>query len=201
MPTTIQQNLGGLESASTDLAEMSISSSMDEKVITGGEIVPTSSFASAMATLREGDEEDTALEEGIYPLPASSTMVPKFKIKKRPAVDPMNPPVAAAEEPQKESLPALPEQFRTEEFESFVDGLLSEANDRKLIKLFKKLQTHYGLESETDESKNKGYFAIKCPITNEVRVRTYHHLHDAENRFASIFMAMRDVLKDVGLSL
>lgn len=201
MPTTIQQNLGGLESASTDLAEMSISSSMDEKVITGGEIIPTSSFASAMATLREVDEEAMALEEGVSLPEAEPTTVPKVKIKTRPVVDQMNPPVAAAEEPQKESLPALPAQFRTEEFESFVDELLSETNDRKLIKLFKKLQTYYGLESETDESKNKGYFAIKCPITNEVRVRTYHHLHDAENRFASIFMAMRDVLKDVGLSL
>ena len=45
---------------------------------------------------------------------------------------------------------------------------------------------------------NKGYFSVRSPITNKLHVRTYHHLH-ADNHYASIFMAVRDVLIDTNI--
>ena len=111
----------------------------------------------------------------------------------------MNIPVLTIEKTEEKALPlTLPDQFKTPGFNSFVKSLLAEKNDKNLIKLFKKLNTVYGIFSETNEKNNKGYFSVRSPITNELYVRTYHHLHVAQP-YASIFMAVWDVLIDAHL--
>jgi len=129
----------------------------------------------------------------------SQPQKPKVKVKTRPE----NPvPPIAREKLEKEEIKSqefsLPEKYKTEEFTSFVESLWVEKNDRKLKQAFKELSSSYGIFVENPEKNNKGYFAVQSPLTGKIHVASYHHLH-ANNPYASIFMALRDVLVAAGL--
>lgn len=126
---------------------------------------------------------EDSLHEGI--------VQPKIKIKTRsPSIMTME---ARVEAKEKEAALTLPEQLKTEEFNSFIESLVTETKPNKLKNLFKTLND-FGVFAENNEKNNKGYFCIKSPITHQLHVRTYHHLHQTENHYASIFMAVRQVL-------
>ncbi len=117
----------------------------------------------------------------------------KIKVKTRP-----NNPANILTTPQIEIIDSdlectLPVHMKTEEFLSLIENLLAETKPNALKKLFKEL-SKYDIFAENDEKNNKGYFCIKSPITNILHVRTYHHLHVKDNHFASMFLALRQVL-------
>jgi len=136
--------------------------------------------------------EPVGLSENISSSLPEPIVQPKVKVKTRP--NPLNMAIVSVEKATETALPLmLPEQLTTPEFTSFIENLLAEKNGRKLIKLFKELHTAYGIFSETGEKNNKGYFSVRSPITHNIHVCTYHHLH-VDHPYASIFMAVRDVL-------
>jgi hypothetical protein len=69
------------------------------------------------------------------------------------------------------------------------------------LSALKRLKKEYGIISGNEEKRNKGYFMVVSPITQKRALKTYHNLHDPENPFASLFMAVRDVLNESGLSI
>lgn len=145
-------------------------------------------------------KEPAVLSQNILHALLEPVTQPKVKVKTRP-----NPSVLVnssidVEATKEEALPLdLPEKLRTEEFKSFIKDLLAEKNKKKLMTLFKELNTVYEIPSESGEKDNKGYFAIRSPITNKIHVQTYHHLHVVENHYASIFMALKNVLRNANI--
>lgn len=93
-----------------------------------------------------------------------------------------------------------PEYFSDTAFQTLIENLLNERNERKLKSDFSCLKKEYDIPSENQERKNKGYFMVVSPITQKRTVKTYHNLHDPENPFASVFMAVRDVLTNSQLT-
>jgi|GEM_PF-2618604 len=145
-------------------------------------------------------KEPAVLSQNILHALLEPVTQPKVKVKTRP-----NPNILVnlpldVEAPKEKALSLeLPEKLRTEEFKSFIKDLLAEKNKKKLMTLFKELNTVYEIPSESGEKDNKGYFAIRSPITNKIHVQTYHHLHVVENHYASIFMALKNVLRDANI--
>ena len=118
----------------------------------------------------------------------------KVKVKTRPA----HPVVPLVEEKNEEpETPELPLPYQTEEFTSFIHSLVKATKEKDLKKLFQELNAH-GIFAENSEKNNKGYFTVRSPLTGEIHVSTYHHLHE-ENPYASIFMAARHVLQSAGI--
>ena len=122
-------------------------------------------------------------------------VIPKVKVKTRPDRSPesdegISPKKKDAEHDTLTFM--LPEHCSILKFNSLIEEMLGETKDGKLKKLFSQLNA-YGINCETGEQNNKGYFAIRSPITGRMHVTTYHHLHVA-HPYASIFMALRDVL-------
>lgn len=133
-------------------------------------------------------EEDPSTVASVH----KEATAPRIKYKTRKA-DPSLLLPAPEEAKEHQLTPTLPAEFTTAEFTSFVEDLLNENNERKLISRFKELKTIFGLDVDTSEKKNKGYFSIISPIDQMVKIATYHHCH-TENPFGSIFMAVKDVL-------
>lgn len=117
------------------------------------------------------------------------TAEPKVKVKTRPQVT--NGPIITISEAIQE--PTLPDHLTTPEFKFLIEDIRNEKNEAKLKKLFSELNS-FGVFAENVEKNNKGYFCVKSPITGTLHVRTYHHLHNTENHYASLFMAVREVL-------
>lgn len=136
-----------------------------------------------------------ALKESASPLPEPAVQPKKVKVKTRPVPQED---LAAGTEEKEAAAEILQEPFRTPEFEELIEDLWTEKNLKKLVSLFNQLAIKHAIVSETYETNNKGYFVIRHPSTNQAHVRTYHHLHDSENHYASIFIALRDVLRDAG---
>ncbi len=134
----------------------------------------------------------------------SGFVVPKTKVKTRGSVvgetTEKEEAATSTQSDEKESV-ILPDYFHDVIFQSLIKNLLSERNERKLKSEFARLKKDYDIISENQERKNKGYFMVVSPITQKRTVKTYHTLHDPENPFASLFMAMRDVLNGSQLSI
>ncbi|MBA2368492.1 MAG: hypothetical protein H0V82_05650 [Candidatus Protochlamydia sp.] len=136
------------------------------------------------------------IEKNISQLPSfehadGNMNLPKTKFKTRPLQAPRI--EDKIEVKEKEAVLTLPEHLKNEEFNFFIESLMAETKPNKLKNSFKKLND-FGIFAENNEKNNKGYFCVKSPITNQVHVCTYHHLHNSENYYASIFMAVRQVL-------
>jgi len=159
--------------------------------------------ASTRPLTTSEDAADTATDLKFSVGSSSSTgwpPQPKTKIKTRPSAALG---AAAVIEDDEESIGnaqefMLPERLRTNEFKDFIQSLMKAKNERRLKQLADRFNKDYGIFFQTEEKKNKGFFAMKSPITNEFHLFTYHHSHK-ENPFGSIFMAMRDLLRLAGL--
>jgi len=131
------------------------------------------------------------------PEPEPEPQPKKVKTKTRPQ-QPVQEATLEADVKAEVTTPALPAQFDSPEFKGLIEELVNERDQRQLLRSFKQLFTDYDVFSENYEKNNKGYFAVRSPITGKIHVRTYHHLHDQENPYASIFIALKDVLRDAG---
>jgi hypothetical protein len=119
---------------------------------------------------------------------------PKVKIKRRPNLEPAPIENTSLQETLLKAAPTtLPDSFNKPELISLIDELKNETKQNKLKKLFNELND-FGVFAENIEKNNKGYFCVKSPTTGIIHVRTYHHLHNTENHYASLFMAVRQVL-------
>lgn len=156
----------------------------------------SSASASDKSSLQDNTKDKSELESIERGLPPEKIRKPMQtaakKVKTRP--QPLTTQTSHKIETKvKNETLSLPEHLRTEDFNMLVKTLLAETKAKKLKRLFSELN-EYGIFSENNEKNNKGYFCIRSPVTNIIHVRTYHHLHVIENQYASIFMAMRDVL-------
>jgi hypothetical protein len=93
-----------------------------------------------------------------------------------------------------------PSYFYSADFQALIGDLLTASKERTLRQDFSLLNRRYEINAVHTEHNNKGSFSIKSPITKERFTTTYHNLHNPENRYASIFLSLKKVLEDTGLT-